>query len=44
MGQPDKEYLDAFCTSYLGAVFEELLPNHPVWGNRSLTSKVSMEP
>ena len=34
MGQPDKEYLDAFCSSYLGAVFTEVLPSHPLWGQQ----------
>jgi hypothetical protein len=34
MGHPDKEYLDALCTSYVTAALNELLPDHPIWGGR----------
>ena len=35
--QPDKEYLDAVCTAYLGAVFQEhtVLTSHQVWGSKN---------
>ena len=41
MGTPDKEYLDAFCTSYLAAVFNEVLPSHPLWGNTTRVSQLA---
>jgi len=34
MGNPDKEYLDTLCTSYMTAVLNEVLPGHPVWSGR----------
>ena len=36
-----KEYLDAMCSSFLGAVFNEILPTHPVWSSRTKVSQLA---
>lgn len=41
IGEPDKEYLDAMCSSYLGAVFDDILPSHPVWNSRTKISQLA---
>lgn len=41
VGEPDREYLDAVCSSYLGAVFTDILPSHPVWSSRSKVSQLA---
>ena len=42
INEPDKEYLDAMCSSYLGAVFQDHLPSHPVWSSRTKVAQLGM--
>ena len=37
----NQEYLDAMCSSFLGAVFTEMLPSHPVWSSRTKVSQLA---
>ena len=41
INEPDKEYLDAMCSSFLGAVFHDILPAHPVWSSRTKISQLA---
>ena len=41
INEPDKEYLDAMCSSYLGAVFQDQLPSHPVWSSRTKVAQLA---
>ena len=33
--------MDAMCSSFLGAVFNEILPTHPVWSSRTKVSQLA---
>ncbi len=41
VGEPDRENLDAMCTSYMEAVFRDVVPYHPVWSSRSKVSQLA---